>query len=83
MTILMTCMFYHSATGISNLNIQSTRLRHQLLPLRKRATVLSEQLLALQTSVGQQRGEREREVAREGTETKTELLRVRRELEVK
>ena len=72
----------HTATEIADLNIMSTRLSSQLSPLRQKASELSGQLAQLQCEVVGKREERERRVGREWTDTQTELLKLKRELDV-
>ena len=76
-------MYTHTATGISDLNISSTRLVSQLVPLHDRARALSEQLSQLHGEVMGRREERERQAAREMADTQTQMLKLKRELDVR
>ena len=64
------------------MNIASTRLRNQLNPLRQRAQTLSVQFDELQEEVRNKREEKARRGPRDMAQAQTELIRLRRELEV-
>ena len=72
----------HTATEVADLNITSTRLASQLTPLHQKVSNLSARLAQLQCEVGGRKEEKERREKQKRTETQTELLKLRRELEV-
>ena len=72
----------HTATEVADLNITSTRLASQLTPLHQKVSNLSARLAQLQCEVGGRKEEKERREKQKRAETQTELLKLRRELDV-
>ena len=70
------------ATEVADLNITSTRLASQLTPLHQKFSNLSAKLAQLQCEVGGKREEKERREKQRKTEARTELLKLKRELDV-
>ena len=70
------------ATEVADLNITSTRLASQLIPLHQKVSNLSAKLAQLQCEVGGKREEKERREKQRKTEAQTELLKLKRELDV-
>ena len=70
------------ATEVADLNITSTRLASQLTPLHQKVSNLSAKLAQLQCEVGGKREEKERREKQRKTEARTELLKLKRELDV-
>ena len=73
---------HHTATEVADLNITSTRLASQLTPLHQKVSNLSARLAQLQCEVGGRKEEKERREKQKRTETQTELLKLKRELDV-
>ena len=70
------------ATEVADLNITSTRLASQLIPLHQKVSNLSAKLAQLQCEVGGKREEKERREKQRKTEARTERLKLKRELDV-
>ena len=70
------------ATKVADLNITSTDLRGQLNLLRQKSLSLSEQLSILEQEVIIKKEERERRGSKNMAQVQTELIKLKRELEV-
>jgi DNA-binding protein H-NS len=72
----------HTASQVGDLNITSTDLRSQLNQLRQNSLSLSEQLNTLEQEVKAKKEERERQGSKNMAQVQTELIKLKRELEV-
>ena len=71
-----------AATEVSDLNMQSTRLQQQLVPLTSRTEQLRQELQVLQEQVSKKRDERTRNAPKNVEQMKLELDKLQKELEV-
>lgn len=72
----------YSASQVADLNITSTNLQNKLNLLRQRSLTLSDQLSRLEEEVKAKKEERERQGPKNMAQLQTELIKLRRELEV-
>ncbi len=79
----VTRVHFFSATTVADLNISTTRLATQLVPLHQRAGSLAERLTQLQEQNMAGKENRERTAAREMANTQTTMLKLKRELDVR
>lgn len=70
------------ASEVADLNITSTDLRSKLNQLRQKSLSLSDQLSKLEEEVRTKKEERERRGPRNMAQVQTEMIKIKRELEV-
>lgn len=74
---------FHAASKIGDLNITSTRLRKETHTLRQKEQELTKRLTKLQHDVSVKREEKDRRGPKDLSHVQTDIIKLRRELEVK
>ncbi len=72
-----------AASEIADLNITSTRLRNETHTLRQKEQVLIKRLTKLQHEVSVKREEKDRRGPKDLSHVQTDIIKLKRELEVK